>query len=68
MNKKETIIHEAIGMNLTNLLDKIDLCIYHLQTSHEDYDHHIYDMLQIKKRAKRVLNADFDKLAINKKK
>lgn len=67
MNKKETEIHETIDMNLTNLLDKIDLSIYHIDQSHEDYDHHLYDLQQVKKRIKRILNTDFDKLARSRK-
>jgi len=67
MNKKETEVHETIDMSLTNLLNKIDLSVYHIAQSNEDYDHHIYDLQEFKRRVKRILNTDFDKLARNRK-
>jgi hypothetical protein len=67
MNKKETKIHETLDSNLTDLLDKIDLCMWHMQQSNEDYKNHLYDLQQIKRGIKIILNADFDKLARSRK-
>ncbi|NJM80979.1 MAG: hypothetical protein HC854_17695 [Flavobacterium sp.] len=67
MNKKELEIHEAVDMTLTNILDKIDLAIYHIDKSNEDYNNHIYNLQEMKKNIKKILNKDFDKLARNKK-
>jgi hypothetical protein len=67
MSPKETEIHEKIYMNLTNLLDRIDLAIYHIQQSSEDYNDHLSDLRTSKRSIKAMLNKDFDQLARHKK-
>ena len=67
MNSKETAIHEAVAMSLTHVLDKIDLTIYHIEKSNEEYHNHIQELQKNKKSIKKILNADFDELARSRK-
>jgi len=71
MNKKETNIHEEIADRLLCIMDDVDLAtskIFELRHNHGfDYSDHINKLSAIKSDAKRILNKDFDHLALRKK-
>jgi len=61
--------HESVGNNIIDAMDSIDKVLYTLQKilTNEDYTKTI-NLLNIQKSdLKKILNSDFDRLAINKK-
>jgi hypothetical protein len=67
ITQKEKEIHEAIQMNLNNLLDKIDLVIFHLKKSNFDYKDYTTELLKYQFGIKNILENDFNEKAIKTK-
>jgi hypothetical protein len=67
ITQKEKEIHEAIQMNLNNLLDKIDLAIFHFKKSNFDYKNYTAELLKYQFGIKNILENDFNEKAIKTK-
>lgn len=69
MTIKELNTRNQVGMSLRNILDRIDLAVYHTQKVevYEDVDDDVNQLMLAKETIKKVLNKGYDLCAISRK-
>lgn len=70
MNSKAKQLHEKVERDLLEIMDNSDSIIRKIHNLHDlefDYGRYIPVISEIKLNAKKILNYDFDRLAVNKK-